>query len=213
VARAAQHCRPLESDRLFWLDGFLRPTQCEAILGELEFAFWERSKVYREGTDGCYEYVYSDKRISATTSERWFSAPLRRMVARIDRHISKTVPEILSCREEWQATKYRKGGRFGYHFDSGYFADEAAGERTYTLLIYLDTPRRGGATRFPHFDIDVKSVAGRLVVWRNLTDDGQRDPEMLHASIPVLDGRKTTLVTWIRQRERSAATVKAKGKP
>ena len=46
MAHAAKHCRPLGTDRLFWLDGFLRPAQCETILSELEFAFWERSKLY-----------------------------------------------------------------------------------------------------------------------------------------------------------------------
>lgn len=212
MAHAAKHCRPLGTDRLFWLDGFLRPAQCESILSELEFAFWERSKLYLKDAGGRYQHVHSDERISSTTSERWFSSPLRRVVATIDRHISKKIPEVLTHREEWQATKYGKKGRFNYHFDSGYFADEAAGERTYTLLIYLDTPRRGGATRFPHLDIDVKSVAGRLVVWRNLTDEGLRDPDMLHASIPILEGRKTTLVTWVRQRERLSATVQAEGR-
>ena len=178
----------------------------------IEFAFWERSKLYLKDTGGRYQLSIATSGSVQRHRAGGSASPLRRVVATIDRHISKKIPEVLTHREEWQATKYGKKGRFNYHFDSGYFADEAAGERTYTLLIYLDTPRRGGATRFPHLDIDVKSVAGRLVVWRNLTDEGLRDPDMLHASIPILEGRKTTLVTWVRQRERLSATVQAEGR-
>ncbi len=196
------------SGRLYWLDDFLDATRCAAILAELEFAFWQRSTVYVEGDAGKRQFIYSGQRVSSTTSERWFSAPLRRTVALIDRRIGKHLPQMLSHREEWQATRYEKGGRFDYHHDSGYFGGEAAGERTHSVLLYLDTPERGGETQFPLLDLAVKSVAGRLLIWNNLDADGQSDPEMLHASTPVLKGRKTILVTWIRRRECLAATVK-----
>ena len=192
---------PAADSRLKLLDGFLRPDQCGAILRELEFAYWSRSKVYVETGEGGYQHILGDKRDSMTTSERWFTAPLRRTIAAIDRRLARRLPQVLTHREEWQATRYRKGGRFGYHADGGYFAGEPAGERTHTILIYLEAPRRGGVTRFPHLDIDVKSVAGRLAIWTNLTADGRGDPEMVHAGLPVSEGRKTTLVTWVRERE------------
>jgi prolyl 4-hydroxylase len=197
---------PAADDRLQWRDGFLRPDECGAILQELEFAYWSRSKVYVETGEGGYRHILGDKRDSMTTSERWFSVPLRRAIAAIDRRLARRLPQVLTHREEWQATRYRKGGRFGYHADSGYFAGEPAGERTHTILIYLEAPRRGGVTRFPHLDIDVRSVAGRLAIWTNLTADGRGDPEMVHAGMPVSEGRKTTLVTWVRERECSKAS-------
>ena len=191
---------PATSNKLFWLDRFLAPVQCESIVQELAFAFWQPSKVYRQTDQQEYGYAHSDKRLSSSTSERWFSAPLRRAMRQIDRRISRILPEFPDHREEWQATQYRRGDRFDYHLDSGYFAGESSGERTHTVMIYLETPREGGATRFPRLDIDVRSEAGRLVVWRNLAADGTSDPDMLHASVPVRQGRKTILVTWIRQR-------------
>jgi len=193
-------------DRLVWLDGFLRRDQCDAILSELEFAYWSRSKLYVETGEGRYEHLLGEKRDSMTTSERWFSGPLRRAIAAIDRRLARRLPQVLTHREEWQATRYRKGGRFGYHADGGYFAGEPAGERTHTILIYLEAPRRGGVTRFPRLDIDVRSVAGRLAIWTNLTADGAGDAEMVHAGMPVSEGRKTTLVTWLRERECSKAS-------
>ena len=205
----APECEPRSRSRLTFLDGFLRPEQCGAILGELEFAYWSRSKVYVETGEG-YQHILGDKRDSMTTSERWFTAPLRRTIAAVDRRLARRLPQILTHREEWQATRYRRGGRFGYHSDGGYFAGEPAGERTHTVLIYLEAPRRGGVTRFPHLDIDVKCVAGRLAIWTNLTADGRGDPEMVHAGMPVSEGRKTTLVTWIRERECSKASWRGK---
>jgi hypothetical protein len=201
MAPAQRHDCPAAPDRLYWLDGFLGAAQCERILAELEFAFWDRSTLYVEGTAGQYQFVQSAQRDSSTTSERWFSAPLRRIIAMIDQRVSKLLPQVLSNREEWQATKYSKGGHFNYHHDSGYFGGEPAGERTHTVLLYLDTPNRGGATSFPLLDLEVKSVTGRLLVWSNLQANGETDPEMLHAGKPLLEGCKTTLITWIRQRE------------
>jgi len=204
--RAALTAPLTGDDRLVWLDGFLRRDQCDAILSELEFAYWSRSKLYVETGEGRYEHLLGEKRDSMTTSERWFSGPLRRAIAAIDRRLARRLPQVLTHREEWQATRYRKGGRFGYHADGGYFAGEPAGERTHTILIYLEAPRRGGVTRFPRLDIDVRSVAGRLAIWTNLTADGAGDAEMVHAGMPVSEGRKTTLVTWLRERECSKAS-------
>ena len=176
--RRSAAAAPARDDRLTFVDGFLRPDQCAAILHELEFAYWSRSKVYVEMGDGDYQHILGDKRDSMTTSERWFTTPLRRAIGGIDRRLARRLPQVLTHREEWQATRDRRGGRFGYHADSGYFAGEPAGERTHTVLIYLEAPRRGGVTRFPHLGIDVKSVAGRLAIWTNLTADGRGDPEM-----------------------------------
>jgi prolyl 4-hydroxylase len=197
---------PTVDERLVWSDGFLRPEQCDAILLELEFAFWSRSKVYVETADGGHQHILGGKRDSMTTSERWFTTPLRRAIRGIDRRLSRRLPQVLTHREEWQATRYRKGGRFGYHADSGYFGGEPAGERTHTILITLEAPRRGGVTRFPRLDVDVRSVAGRLAIWTNLTADGRSDPAMVHGGMPVSGGRKTTLVTWLRERECSKAS-------
>jgi prolyl 4-hydroxylase len=200
------------SERLCWFDAFLTPGQCDAICRELESATWERSRLYLRDGDGRYRYCLRSERISATTYGHWFSTSLRETMTTIERSVSSIVPEMSTNREEWQATKYTKGGRFAYHFDSGYFAGDASGDRTHTILICLDTPMRGGGTRFPHLGIDVECVAGRLVIWRNLTADGARDPDMLHAGMPVLEGRKMILVTWIRQREYAATSAAAKSR-
>ena len=106
--------------RVFWFDNFLEAPRCEGILAELEFALWRPSTVYLEGEGGKHQYVYSRRRVSSTTSERWFTPPLQRAIALIDRRVGRHLPQAPSHREEWQATIYERGGRFDYHHDSGY---------------------------------------------------------------------------------------------
>jgi hypothetical protein len=195
------HYNPiLGQERIFWIDGFLRPAERAIILEELQFAFWLPSMVLAHYADAGVKSVRSHNRVSETTIEEWFTPELLRMTRIIRERLVRFVPGIRRRREKWQATRYVKGGKFGYHYDCGSWGNEPAGERVYTVLIYLDTPRRGGSTRFRDLDLDIKAVAGRLLVWRNLTAEGRRDVGMIHSSVPLSAGRKTVLVTWVRQK-------------
>jgi prolyl 4-hydroxylase len=195
------HSTPaLGPKRLFWIDGFLGAEECARILEELQFVFWSASTVLVHYGDQSVKSVRSQRRLSESTLEEWFSPELMRIIRTIQKRIAPLIPGIYRRRERWQATRYMKGGRFDYHYDCGKWGDDPAGERVHTVLIYLDTPRRGGSTQFPGFDLDIKARAGRLLAWKNLTAEGLCDRGMLHASAPLKEGRKTTLVTWVRQR-------------
>ncbi|HEV7993254.1 MAG TPA: 2OG-Fe(II) oxygenase [Gemmatimonadaceae bacterium] len=200
MTRLAPHYPLGDDQKLFWIDGFLRPEQCAAMLDELDFALWRPSTVAERYDGAELSVVRRSMRVSESTAEEWFTPALRRMIRAIDARIARLVPRLAARRERWQATRYVRGGRFDYHFDCGHWADEPAGERERTVLLYLDTPRRGGSTHFRELDVDVEARAGRLVVWRNLTPARARDPDMLHAGAPLAAGRKTVLVTWVRQR-------------
>ncbi len=194
-------CKPPEGrGKLFWVDGFLSPTQCSAVLAELHYAFWQPSGVSYKGSNGTLASVTSPMRVSLSTDEYWFTPSLTRLVRAITQRLTPLVPRIAQRAEVWQATRYAAGGKFDYHHDAGHWREQRGGERAFTVLIYLDTPRRGGGTRFKELKLEVKAQAGRLVVWRNLDRNGQCDRSMRHASTPLAGGRKTVLVTWVRQR-------------
>ncbi len=200
--RSAALTFPLGAARkLFWIDRFLAADQCARALEELEFARWRHSGVTTYRPWRGLRSTLSPMRVSETAMESWFTPELCRLVRGIDRRIAALVPRFAERREEWQATRYGRGGKFEYHFDCGSFGHEAAGEREQTVLLYLNTPRRGGATHFRELNVEVNAVGGRLVVWRNLTADNERDLDMLHAGTPLIAGRKTVLVTWVRQHE------------
>lgn len=179
---------------------FLTRAQCRAILGELSFAFWYPSAVVEAGAGGCRGRAVRTSRISETTDESWFGGSLPDAISTIDRRLAERFPKFEARREAWQATRYRKGGRFKAHLDCGHWGEEPAGERQCTFLLFLDRPRGGGETCFPRLGRIVPPAAGLLLAWRNLTAAGDCDRMMLHASLPVTEGTKTVLVTWLRER-------------
>lgn len=183
-----------------WMDGFLSERTCGVVLEELEVAFWRGSSVVRRRRDGSLETCDSVRRVSETADEEWFSPRLRRELRKIEARVAAMLHVDVTRFEPWQATRYRRGGRFDFHLDAGYWAGDPAGDREKTVLVYLDTPGRGGATRFQELGLDVDARAGRLLTWDNLLADERSNARMLHAAAPVFRGVKTVLVTWIRQR-------------
>jgi prolyl 4-hydroxylase len=202
----------LESGEVAILDGFVSPLSCRVILDELEFAFWAPSTVIRQGRDGSALSGVSAARVSETTGEEWFSHELLREIQRIETHLCHQLRLTRSHLERWQATRYRRGGRFEPHFDGGaLFRREAAGDREVSLLVYLNTPKAGGRTTFPVLGLDVEPRAGTVAVWKNLAADGAADPRMKHLARPVRAGRKVILTTWSRERPIRTSTAGMEG--
>jgi hypothetical protein len=101
--------------------------------------------------------------------------------------------------------RYGPGEEYRPHRD--YIAPSAlagrrpeAGNRAATVCAYLNDVEAGGATRFPAADMTVRPRAGAAIAFRNLTADGQPDPDSLHAGLPVERGEKWLATLWLRQR-------------
>lgn len=190
----------LTGERVVAIDGFVSAKDCALMLEELDYAFWRPSAVQVRRANGVVEDRLSLARLSDSADERWFSKPLLACVRRLERRIGERLSAPADHFEPWQATRYAKEGRFDAHFDSGHWSGEPAGERQTTVLVYLTTPRRGGGTSFPRLNRAFAAATGRLLIWDNLTEASDTDPEMLHAACPLTQGSKITLVTWIRER-------------
>jgi prolyl 4-hydroxylase len=182
------------------IDRFLTPAECSLALDELECAVWRPSLVYVKHDDGIYRDIMSPLRVSETAQQRWFSDPLQRMLKGAERRLEKLFCIDASHLESWQATTYPHRGTFYYHLDAGYWEGHHAGDRILTFLLYLTTPLKGGGTHFRALDVHVEAKAGRLLVWDNLFGNGACNYGMIHSSVPLLKGKKTTLITWQRQR-------------
>ena len=193
--------KKFKSREIFVIDDFLTPGECSNILKELEIAPWQPSLTYRKQIDGVYRNELSQLRVSETAHQDWFSAELRAMLRRIEKRLQKAVDLDIANLEHWQATNYPRKGKFYYHLDSGYWDGHYAGDRILTFLQYLNTPSKGGGTHFRALDLYVKAKAGRLLVWDNLFPNGDCNHKMIHSSLPLLSGKKTTLVTWQRQKK------------
>jgi len=109
--------------------------------------------------------------------------------------------------EPLQGQRYAVGQEFKQHTD--YFEPLSpeyekfcgvAGQRTWTAMLYLNTPEAGGATRFKVIDKTVQPETGKLLVWNNLRADGSGNPATLHHGMKVRAGTKYVLTKWYRQR-------------
>lgn len=109
--------------------------------------------------------------------------------------------------EPVQGQRYAVGQEFKGHTD--YFEPSGidfhkycsvAGNRTWTVMVYLNTPRAGGATRFKAIDKTVQPETGKLLCWNNLRPDGAPNPGTIHQGMKVRSGVKYVITKWFRER-------------
>lgn len=109
--------------------------------------------------------------------------------------------------EPIQGQRYAVGQEFKAHTD--YFDPKGAdypkycsvgGNRTWTLMIYLDAPAAGGATRFTKIGKTVQPETGKLLAWNNRLPDGQPNPASIHHGMKVRSGVKHVITKWYRER-------------
>jgi len=110
------------------------------------------------------------------------------------------------CAEPLAVLRYLPGEQYKPHYDSigsAALARDplgAAGDRTATLLAYLNTPEAGGATAFPRLGISVAARRGDVLVFANVGPDGQPSRLALHSGEPVEEGEKWLASIWVRAR-------------
>ena len=109
--------------------------------------------------------------------------------------------------EPLQGQRYAVGQEFKGHTD--YFEPNGieyfrycgvAGNRTWTVMIYLNEPEAGGATRFKAADKMIQPEVGKLVAWNNRRADGSLNPATLHQGMKVRAGVKYVITKWYRER-------------
>lgn len=74
-----------------------------------------------------------------------------------------------------------------------------AGNRSRTIIVYLNPVQAGGATDFPAVGVRVDPQPGRAVVFDNMDEQGRMLADSLHAGMPVEAGEKWLATLWIRQ--------------
>jgi prolyl 4-hydroxylase len=126
-----------------------------------------------------------------------------------------------------QVVKYSPGGKFDPHYDlvkGSVTYDGARGEgpRVWTCLVYLNdcmdnpsdyeiaenefdivntTRLKGGDTSFTTIGTDVKPRKGKLLMFKNIDDDGKIIKQSMHKGCLVEEGNKWIFTIWIRKNE------------
>lgn len=128
-------------------------------------------------------------------------------VATLEDRIAELTGLDLAHGEPIQGQRYATGQEFKAHTD--YFEPDGpdylrycslSGQRTWTVMIYLNQPEAGGATRFKVIDKTVQPETGKLLAWNNLRPDGQVNGNTLHHGMKVRAGTKYVVTKWFRER-------------
>ena len=148
----------------------------------------------------------ADEPHEARTSEgMFFRRGENALCARIETRIASLLAWPLENGEGLQILRYGPGAEYKPHHD--YFdpdrsgADVAlrrGGQRVASLVMYLNTPARGGSTIFPDARFEVAPVKGNAVFFSY--DRPHPMTATLHGGAPVIEGDKWVATKWLRER-------------
>lgn len=181
---------------LFTQRGFLSSAACDGLIARID-AVRRPSTVSDSNGDARYR--------TSETGDLDRTDPL---VDAVDTAISAFTGLDPVYGEPIQGQRYAIGQEFKGHTD--YFEPTGvdhdrfcgiAGNRTWTVMIYLNQPDAGGATRFKAIDKIVQPETGKLLAWNNRRPDGTLNPATMHQGMKVRVGVKYVVTKWFRERE------------
>lgn len=179
---------------LFIARGALPPDLCAALIERID-AVRRPSTIADANGDAAYR-----------TSETGDLDPADPHVIAVERRIAALTGLHPAHGEPLQGQRYAVGQEFKAHTD--YFEPTGvdyerycgvAGNRTWTVMIYLNAPEAGGATRFKIIDKIVQPETGKLVAWNNRRADGSPNAATLHQGMKVRSGVKYVITKWFRE--------------
>jgi len=142
---------------------------------------------------------------AARTSEGMFFARAEtELIDKLEQRIAALLGWPLENGEGLQILRYLPGAEYKPHYD--YFDPKESGtasilkrggQRVASLVCYLNTPAKGGATVFPDAQLDVAPCKGNAVFFSY--DRPHPMTRSLHGGAPVLEGEKWVATKWLRE--------------
>jgi prolyl 4-hydroxylase len=195
--REVQVITALKDPRVVVFGGLLDASECDALV-TLARERLARSETVELDTGG------SEVNAARTSEGMFFARGENPLVARIEARIAALLQWPVENGEGLQILRYRPGAEYKPHYD--YF-DPAqpgtpsillrGGQRLASLVMYLNTPLRGGATTFPDLGLDVMPARGNAVFFSY--DRPHPDTRTLHGGAPVREGEKWVATKWLRE--------------
>jgi prolyl 4-hydroxylase len=187
----------LRQPRVVVFGNLLTAAECDELMA-LARPRLERSETVDTSTGG------SEVNAARTSDGMFFERGEHLLITRLERRIAGLLNWPVEYGEGLQILRYRPGARYEPHYD--YFDPEKAGtprilerggQRVGTLVMYLNTPARGGSTTFPDAGLEVAPVRGSAVFFSY--DRPHPSTRTLHGGAPVLAGEKWVATKWLRE--------------
>ena len=185
--------------RIVVFGNLLSHEECDALIAAAAPRM-ARSLTVATQTGG--EEVNDDR----TSDGMFFQRGESPLLLAIEERIAKLLNWPIENGEGLQVLHYRPGAEYKPHYD--YF-DPAepgtpsilrrGGQRVGTLVIYLNTPERGGGTTFPDVHIEIAPQRGNAVFFSY--ERPHPSTRTLHGGAPVIAGDKWIATKWLRERE------------
>ena len=187
----------LRHPRVIVFGNLLSHEECDRMI-ELARSRLSRSATVDLETGG--DLVHEGRTSQGMCLARGADDLCRRIEARIGRLLDWPVDHG----EGLQVLRYGPGAEYKPHYD--YFDPERpgatkilrrGGQRVASLVMYLNTPRGGGATTFPEVGFEAAAVKGNAVFFSY--DRPHPMTLSLHGGAPVTEGEKWVATKWLRE--------------
>ena len=183
----------LDGIELYILEDFLDAGECEHIIART-LGCLRPSTITRDDEPDQYFRTSNTCDLGLLDDE---------VIKKIDLRICAMIGLDPAHSEVLQGQHYEVGQEFKAHTD--YFEEDElaeyggeAGQRSYTVMIYLNDVEEGGETCFTIVNQTVQAKRGRAVIWNNLNPDGSVNHNSMHHACPVKQGNKTVITKWFR---------------
>jgi prolyl 4-hydroxylase len=189
----------MKHPRVIVLGGFMSDAECDQVIA-LAGPRMARSETVDNVTGG------SEVNVARTSRGMFFERGETGVIDRVEKRIAAMLSWPVENGEGLQVLHYRPGAEYKPHYD--YFDPvhpgsapilKRGGQRVGTLLMYLNTPKKGGGTTFPDVGLEVAPIKGNAVYFSY--DRAHVDTKSLHGGAPVIEGEKWVATKWLRERE------------
>ncbi|HEY0445501.1 MAG TPA: 2OG-Fe(II) oxygenase [Allosphingosinicella sp.] len=179
---------------MFVVRNFLTPEECAGLI--------ELIDVGRRPSGVLGAYPDPEFRTSESC-DLWLGEPL---VQSVEDKITALMGIDPRHGETIQGQRYEAGQQFKPHHDF-FYTDQpywqemrrCGGQRTWTAMVFLNEPQRGGQTYFERAGVRITPHTGNLLTWNNMDSNGEPNAASLHQGTPVQAGVKYVITKWYRQ--------------
>jgi prolyl 4-hydroxylase len=187
----------LRNPRVVVFGGLLSDAECDELMAQARERL-ARSETVQTHTGG------SEVNAARTSEGMFFGRSETPLCTRLEARFAALLDWPVENGEGLQVLRYGPGAEYKPHYD--YFDPALAGtpsilkrggQRVASLVCYLNTPARGGATVFPDVLLEVAPIKGNAVFFSY--DRPHPMTRSLHGGAPVLDGEKWVATKWVRE--------------
>ena len=187
----------LHNPRVVVFANLITDEECDEIIA-LARARLARSETVQTETGS------SEINEARTSQGMFFDRGEHAVCARVEARMAALMHWPLENGEGLQVLRYGPGAEYKPHYD--YFDPaqpgtpgilKRGGQRVASLVCYLNTPERGGATIFPDVQLEVAPIKGNAVFFSY--DRAHASTRSLHGGAPVVEGEKWVATKWVRE--------------